>query len=96
MIMMRVFIGFIAFSVGYGIFIMRYANNKNSKRLEENPTAVKVYLPTLSSSGISTGTIDVESIDGEEPRFFTEGLQRGFYLLPGTHIITSTFTKTRP
>lgn len=93
---MRIIIGFLVFSIGYGAFIYWYSNNKNKKWLEENPTAVKVYMPTMSASGISVGTMEVESIDGEEPRFFTEGMKRGFYLLPGTHVITSTFTKTRP
>lgn len=80
----------------YGVFILHYANNKNKQRLQENPNAVKVYLPTLSFSGISAGTLNIQSVDGEEARFFTEGTKRGFYVLPGVHIVESSFTKTRP
>lgn len=40
--------------------------------------------------------ITVNSVDGERPLFFTEKLSTGFYVTPGTHIVESSFSKTRP
>lgn len=90
-----VFAGFI---VVYMIFMMLYMKKRKGdaqKWLAENPTAAKVYI--ISKSGmVRSNGLTINSVDGNPPILFTEGMKVGFYLLPGTHLIDSTFTTTRP
>lgn len=63
--------------------------------LEQHPDAAKVYLPVMGMSGMHAVTISLESVDGEKPLTFMEGMKPGFYLLPGKRVLEATATKTR-
>ena len=86
-------------------FAFAIIKTKNEKKrvtnwLNEHPNAVKVYIGKTSSVtgylASAARQISVNSVDGERPLFFTEKLSNGFYVTPGTHIVESSFTKTRP
>lgn len=94
---------FIVFVIIYQFFIFMYMNKRKKETLEwveKNPKAAKVYIAKTSgllASIIAPSGIDLVSIDDNQPVIsFTEGFKRGFYLTPGKHKITSSFTKSRP
>ena len=68
--------------------------------MKEHPDAVKVYVgKTHSVTGVLATAVQqiiVNSVDGKPPLFFREKLSTGFYVTPGTHIVESSFSKTRP
>lgn len=77
------------------VIVMRKRKNTVNQWLEKNPTAVKIYVKNKSGLAVSDG-IFINSIDDETPVSFVEGTKTGVYVLPGNHIIESTFTTTRP
>ncbi len=77
-------------------FLTKQASNKKVQAfLEQHPDAVKVYLPGLGMSGVHAVSVALESVDGEKPLIFMEGMKTGFYVLPGKHTLEATATKTR-
>ena len=97
---------FILISIGLlAYFAFAIFKTKNEKQrvtnwLNEPPNAVKVYIGKTSSVtgylASAARQITVNSVDGERPLFFREKLSTGFYVTPGTHIVESSFSKTRP
>ena len=92
-------IGLIAY-FAFAIFKTKNDKQRVTNWLNEHPNAVKVYIGKTSSVtgylASAARQISVNSVDGERPLFFTEKLSNGFYVTPGTHIVESSFTKTRP
>lgn len=92
-------IGLIAY-FAFAIFKTKNEKKQVTNWLNEHPNAVKVYIGKTSSVtgylASAARQISVNSVDGERPLFFTEKLSNGFYVTPGTHIVESSFTKTRP
>ena len=92
-------IGLIAY-FAFAIFKTKNEKQRVTNWLNEHPNAVKVYIGKTSSVtgylASAARQISVNSVDGERPLFFTEKLSNGFYVTPGTHIVESSFTKTRP
>lgn len=93
-----IIMAFGGFMVVYMIIMVLYMKKwkgNAQKWLAENPTAAKVYI--ISKSGmVRTNGLVINSVDGNSPILFNEGIKVGIYLLPGTHLIESTFTTTRP
>lgn len=89
-----------AFFALYILSMIIYMNLKKQNTgawLKKNPNAVKIYINhDANVVKMSTDTIRILSVDGEKPVFFSEKLKSGFYVNPGTHIIESTFTYSRP
>lgn len=83
--------------IGGSQFYVASVNKKAKEWLEKNPSASKVYIKTLNLL-VYTQELTVSAVDGEAPVHFFEGfgLKKGFYVLPGTHVITSSFSSTRP
>ena len=88
-------IGLIAY-FAFAIFKTKNEKKRVTNWLNEHPNAVKVYIGKKSYLASAARQISVNSVDGERPLFFTEKLSNGFYVTPGTHIVESSFTKTRP
>ena len=92
-------IGLIAY-FAFAIFKTKNEKQRVTNWLNEHPNAVKVYIGKTSSVtgylASAARQITVNSVDGERPLFFTEKLSTGFYVTPGTHIVESSFSKTRP
>ena len=92
-------IGLIAY-FAFAIFKTKNEKQRVINWLNEHPNAVKVYIGKTSSvTGYlakAVQQITVNSVDGEHPLFFREKLSTGFYVTPGTHIVESSFSKTRP
>ncbi len=84
----------IVYIIGYTIFLKKKKGDIN-KWLENNPGAVKVFLETKSNL-VKNNTIQILSVDGKDPVLFYEATKVGFYLLPGTHVVESVFSSTRP
>ena len=84
----------VVYLVGMLIY-MKSRKNAVNKWLAENPTAVKVYLDTKSGL-IRSNSLRIVSVDLDWPVIFAEGMKQGFYLLPGKHVVESTFSTTRP
>lgn len=83
--------------IGGSQIYLQMENKKAKAWLEKNPSASKVYIKTLNLL-IYTQELTVSAIDGERPVMFYEmlGLKKWFYLVPGEHVITSSFSSTRP
>ena len=92
-------IGLIAY-FAFAIFKTKNEKQRVTNWLNEHSDAVKVYIgKTNSVTGYLASAaqrITVSSVDGERPLFFREKLSTGFYVTPGTHIVESSFSKTRP
>ena len=92
-------IGLIAY-FAFAIFKTKNEKQRVTNWLNEHPNAVKVYIGKTSSVtgylASAARQISVNSVDGERPLFFREKLSTGFYVTPGTHIVESSFSKTRP
>lgn len=92
-------IGLIAY-FAFAIFKTKNEKQRVTNWLNEHPNAVKVYIGKTSSvTGYLANAVQritVNSVDGERPLFFREKLSTGFYVTPGTHIVESSFSKTRP
>ena len=92
-------IGLIAY-FAFAIFKTKNDKKRVTNWLNEHPNAVKVYIGKTSSVtgylASAARQITVNSVDGERPLFFREKLSTGFYVTPGTHIVESSFSKTRP
>lgn len=92
-------IGLIAY-FAFAIFKTKNEKQRVTNWLNEHPNAVKVYIGKTSSVtgylASAVQRITVNSVDGERPLFFREKLSTGFYVTPGTHIVESSFSKTRP
>ena len=92
----------IGFIVYFAFVILKIKNDKQRVKswLKEHPDAVKVYVgKTHSVTGVLATAVQqiiVNSVDGAPPLFFREKLSTGFYVTPGTHIVESSFSKTRP
>jgi len=95
----------------YGIYILfvplaivlvvwtTISQNKKIKKLKTEylnryPDAVRVFL--LHHIGITTETITVYNVDGEEPALFTEKMKSGFYLKPGKSAVSVSYGNSRP
>ena len=90
-----IFAGFVILYIPVVIFMMKQKKAKLNKWLADNPTAVKVYIE-YNTSLVKFGNISIHAIDGETPKLFNEGTKIGFYVLPGEHIVESSFTHSRP
>ena len=92
-------IGLIAY-FAFAIFKTKNEKKRVTNWLNEHPNAVKVYIGKTSSvTGMLASAaqqITVSSVDGERPFYFREKLSTGFYVTPGTHVVESSFSKTRP
>ena len=92
-------IGLLAY-FAFAIFKTKNEKQRVSSWLNEHSDAVKVYIGKTSSVigmlASAAQRITVISVDGERPLFFREKLSTGFYVTPGTHIVESSFSKTRP
>ena len=92
-------IGLIAY-FAFAIFKTKNEKKRVTNWLNEHPNAVKVYIGKTSSVtgylASAAQQITVISVDGERPFYFREKLSTGFYVTPGTHIVESSFSKTRP
>ena len=92
-------IGLIAY-FAFAIFKTKNEKQRVSSWLNEHSDAVKVYIGKTSSVigmlASAVQHITVNSVDGERPFYFREKLSTGFYVTPGTHIVESSFSKTRP
>ena len=77
------------------IFYMNKRKNTTAKWLANNPTAAKIYVSSKSNLIRSNG-LYINSVDGQLPVSFVEGTKTGFYVLPGTHVVESTFSSSRP
>ncbi len=89
---------FVVFAVLYCIGAMIYMNkqkNKINKWFEENPTAAKVIVEN-KQKGIHSVTIRVLSVNGQPIEIYYEKGKQIIGLLPGTHVIQSTASSTRP
>ncbi|MDO4765562.1 MAG: hypothetical protein Q4A29_05840 [Eubacteriales bacterium] len=84
----------IAYMIGM-ILYMKSRKNFVGKWLAENPTAAKVYVISKAMAIRSEGLV-INSVDGQPPVHFQEGTKLGFYVLPGTRVVESTFTASRP
>jgi len=63
------------------IIWFRRKKRKASRYEHDHPEAVKVYIKSMKANDILT----VYSVNGKPPVMFTEGLLRGFYVLPGVN-----------
>ena len=92
-------IGLLAY-FAFAIFKTKQDKQRVTNWLNEHPDAVKVYIGKTSSvTGMLASAaqqITISSVDGERPFYFREKLSTGFYVTPGTHIVESSFSKTRP
>ena len=92
-------IGLLAY-FAFAIFKTKNDKKRVTNWLNEHPDAVKVYIGKTSSvTGMLASAaqqITVSSVDGERPFYFREKLSTGFYVTPGTHVVESSFSKTRP
>ena len=92
-------IGLLAY-FAFAIFKTKKDKQRVTNWLNEHPDAVKVYIGKTSSVtgylASAAQQITVSSVDGECPLYFREKLSTGFYVTPGTHIVESAFSKTRP
>ena len=92
-------IGLLAY-FAFAIFKTKKDKQRVTNWLSEHPDAAKVYIGKASSvTGMllkAAQQITVSSVDGERPFYFREKLSTGFYVTPGTHIVESSFSKTRP
>lgn len=77
------------------IIYMRYKKSKMKNYIEAHPEAAKVFIKTHAQIVKAEG-LYIHSVDGGKPETFIDGIKTGFYLLPGTHVIESTFTTSRP
>ena len=94
----------------YGIYILfvplaialvawtTISQNKKIKKtrteyITRYPDAVRVFL--LHHIGITTETITVYNVDGEEPALFTNKMKSGFYLKPGKSAVSVSYGSSR-
>lgn len=84
----------IAYMIGMFLY-MKSRKNYIGKWLEANPNAAKVFVVSKTVA-IKTEGLVINSVDGQPPVHFQEGMKLGFYVLPGTRVVESTFTTTRP
>lgn len=71
-------------------------NAKLAKFTQEHPEAAKVQIKA-NKVGIIVETLQVHSVNGEEPLIFQEMLiNNGFYLLPGKNVLKVSYEWTRP
>ena len=86
--------------LAYMFFKMKTDKARIAGWLNENPNAAKVYIakPTSLLGFLSKAWnhLNVISVDGQRPLFFREKLLVGFYVAAGTHVVESSFSKTRP
>jgi len=89
-------IGIIAYAV-YMFFRLKGDRRRKQDWLTAHPNAAKVYIGKNNSILKKLmHKIQVISVDGEKPIFFTEKMVNGFFVAPGTHVVESSFSKTRP
>lgn len=86
--------------VGYMFMKLKADKQRVAEWLKQNPNAAKVYIGKtdsfISMLFKAAERLTVSSVDGERPLLFREKLSLGFYVAPGTHIVESSFSKTRP
>lgn len=70
-----VIIGILVLYIPYMIIYYKKRKSNMKRFLNQNPLAVKVYIP-------SYGMVII-SVNLESPVFFNEGLKQGFMLIPG-------------
>ena len=89
-------IGIIVYAA-YMFFRLKGDSRRKQNWLEAHPDAAKVYIGKNNSIIKKLmHRIQIISVDGEKPIFFTEKMINGFFVAPGTHIVESSFSKTRP
>ncbi len=96
--MRQTIIFFGGFMIVYLIGMTIYMKKKKGdigKWLEKNPGAAKIFLETKSNL-IKNNSLQIISVDDEAPVLFYENTKQGFYMLPGTHIVKSSFSSSRP
>ncbi|MDO4799608.1 MAG: hypothetical protein Q4A52_03705 [Bacillota bacterium] len=93
---MKTILPFIAIGlIVYIIFIVLYMKkqkNHIAKFKAENPDYATVLLKT---KGIAA-SLSVHSVNGQAPLLFNQGMTVGFVVKPGTHVVESTYSTTRP
>lgn len=93
---LRTFLPFIAVGlIGYIIFIIWYMKKQKNQVASfkaKHPDFATVLIKTKGM----THSLTVESVDGKAPVLFNQGMTPAFVVTPGSHIVESTFTTTRP
>ena len=87
---------FVAVFLVYGLIVIIWQMRKKGQVkewLKEHQDAAMVFYNT---NMIRLGTITIHSVNDEEPRFCRKGMKIGFYVLPGTNVIESSYTHSRP
>ncbi len=93
--MILIFAGLMVLSFAWYIIFRNKRKGDIKQWLQEHPGAVKVFLEAKSNI-VTNNSIQIISVDGQEPVLFYESSKLGFYLTPGTHIIESVFSSSRP
>lgn len=79
----------------WAVFYMKNLSKKKDKWFNENPSAAKVIIDP-KSKGVIQNSITIDQINDNKPTLFYEKSKTVLGLLPGTYVITSTFSSTRP
>ncbi len=80
--------------VGMNLYLKKKRGNA-VKWLEQHPDAAKIFLETKSNL-IKNNTLNIIAVDDADPVIFYENGKSGFYMTAGTHIVTSSFSSSRP
>ncbi|MGT2742462.1 hypothetical protein [Streptococcus plurextorum] len=79
----------------YGVFMNKKMKASSNAYLEQHPDAARIFIP-YQQTPVSSGSIIIDSVDGEKPAQSFEGSKGFVYVAPGTRIIEASFTSTRP
>lgn len=88
-------IAFAALGLVVSVLHLRANRKRVNAVLSEHPDAARVTIKNVNWL-FFTRTTTVLSVDGKEYAKFVKGFSVGFYLTPGVHELTVSFSKTRP
>ncbi|MDR2522348.1 MAG: hypothetical protein LBC93_01390 [Synergistaceae bacterium] len=81
-------------AMGYGFMRLNKIRASGQEFLAKHPDAAKIYLTQRAL--ITSEAVEVHAVGGEAPMLFVEKGKRGFYILPGKHMVEVSYSYTRP
>lgn len=80
---------------GFSMYFMKVRSDNRKEFLVQHPDAARIHAQRVAFA-IKQKTLRIISVDGQQPVFFSSGMNQGVLVTPGSHVLEVSFETQRP